>query len=667
MRPTNKRCFYFVKANHSHPAMNLKRRELLKAAGAFALLPSRNFSALVMGQSLPQLRRVSGGRRAVPFPAVRLADNFWAPKQKILRERTIPHNWEYVKAEIEDNEIAAGWKHIERGNDYPWNQANLFKTLETVAYALPQEPNAGLEARLDEVIDAIAHAQQPNGYVNALITVRHMTPWTNLDGQHEGYVAGHMIEAAVAHFEATGKHLFLDVACKMADHIYQHFIVEKHPGVCGHAELELALVRLSRVTGEPKHLSLAKEWIERRGHPNPGRAQGGTPRSYFMDHLPIREVREATGHAVRTVFYLDGVAGVAAETGDAGLTLAARRLWRNVTERKMYVDGSVGSQEKDEGFGPEYDLPNRGYNESCASCGMVNFAQSMWVLDGESSSIDVLERALYNAVLHGLALDGTESYYRNPLSDENDARGNVWICCPPNLSRTLARVPNHVYAQTGRDIFVHLYAAGTAQINLDKGRVSLRQETNYPWDGDIEITVSPDKPADFAVRLRVPNWCPDATLALNGKTISKPVMEGGYAVLNRRWKSGDVIELKLPMPVQRVRSNPKVKANAGLVALQRGPILYGFEALDNGGNLDFKIARDARFNVRWQPDLLGGICTIGGKTGDGRDFMAIPFYALANREPSKQEMWMPQEEGAEQLGAWGDELYRFASAPQRAS
>ncbi len=595
-------------------------------------------------------------RRAVPFTDVHLTDNFWAPKEKIYRQNTIPNNWKYLQQEIEDNEIAAGWKHIERGSDTPWNQANLFKALETVAYALPQEPNPELQTKLDGIIKAVAGAQQPNGYINALITVRHMTPWTNLDGQHEGFVAGHMIEAAVAHYQATGQRSFLNVAMKMADHIYQHFIVEKNPGVCGHAELELALVRLYRVTGEKKYLQLAQNWIERRGHPLPG--QNAASRSYFMDHLPIRAVPEVTGHAVRTVYYLTGVADVAAETGDVGLAQAARRLWNDATRRKMYVVGSVGSQEKDEGFGPDYDLPNSGYNESCAACGMLNWAQSMWVLDGESSSIDVLERGLYNAVLHGLSLDGTTSYYRNPLSDANSVRNNVWVCCPPNLSRTLMRVPGYLYAQTTRDIYVNLFASSTCSIKLANTRVQLAQETNYPWDGQIKITVKPDKPAPFALRLRIPGWCPNSTLELNGKPILKPAMEKGYAVLLRLWRAGDVVELKLPMPVQRIQANPKVLEDKGQVALQRGPIVYGFEALDNAGRVDVQLAREAGFTTQARPDLLGGVTTISGRAGDGRSLTAIPFYALANREPSKQAVWMAQQGQLEQPKAWPDEQMR---------
>lgn len=596
-------------------------------------------------------------RRPVPFTAVRIHDAFWSPKQRVYREQTIPHSWQYVQREIEDNEIAAGWKHIERGEDTPWNQANLHKVLETCAYALTQAPDAALQDKVDGIIKAIAAAQQPDGYVNALITVRHKTPWTNLDGQHEGYVAGHMIEAAVAYYLATGRRSFLDVACKMFDHIYRHFIVEKHEGVCGHAELELALVRLYRVTGEKRYLELASNWIERRG--KPFAYSSTTPRSYFMDHLPIRQVPEVTGHAVRTMFYLTGVADVATETGDAGLAQAARRLWQSTTQRKMYVTGSVGSQEQDEGFGPDYDLPNNGYAESCAACGLLYYASAMFALDGNRDSMDVLERVLYNAVLHGIALDGTSTYYRNPLTDENNPRNNVWVCCPPCLSRTLLRVQDHIYAVGDQDIYVNLYIGSSASIQVAGNVVALSQDTEYPWDGKVALHVSPRRPGRFGLRLFIPGWCRGATLSVNGKAVAAPLMEDGYAVLRRAWGPQDVVELNLPMPVERIAANPKVKADNGLVALQRGPIVYGLEALDNEGRVDVTLPRDPQFQVQYRPDFLGGVAVITGRDTDDGTFTAIPFYALANRDKSKQVVWLRQAARREQDTGWTNgALYR---------
>jgi uncharacterized protein len=620
----------------NHPAMpeagrrRKAGRDMMQMAGYGAL-------AAALAAGVCASAAADGGRCAVPFTAVSVTDTFWGPKHQVYRDRSIPHSWQYVSREIEDNEIAAGWKQIERGQDTPWNQANLHKVLESCAYALGQTHDAALGAKVDGIIRAIAGAQQANGYVNALITVRHMTPWANLDGQHDGYVAGHLIEAAVAHFQATGERSFLDVACRLADHIYRTFITEGQPGVCGHAELELALVRLYRVTGEGRYLALAREWIERRGHAWEGK--GATPRGYFMDHLPIREVPEVTGHAVRTMFYLAGAADVANEAGDASLAEAARRLWTDTVERKMYLTGSVGSQASDEGFGAAYDLPNDGYCESCAACGLVYFAQAMFMLDGDSGSMDVLERVLYNAVLHGVSLDGTTTYYRNPLSDGNHVRDNCWVCCPPCLSRTLLRMPEYVYARGQDGLYVNLYVGGKLTTTVAGSDLELTQETRYPWEGQVRLTLAPARAATWSLRLRLPGWCQGASVRVNGEAVEAPV-ERGYAVLRREWKAGDVVDLDLPMPVQRGKARPEVAADRGLVALQRGPLVYGFEGVDNGGDVDLTLPGGAPFGVEHRPDLLGGVTVIRTRAADGREVQAIPFYALANREASRQVVWV---------------------------
>lgn len=595
--------------------------------------------------------------RRVPLPvrAVVINDPFWSPKFAVYRERTVPHSWPYVAGEIEDNEIAAGWKQLERGGATPWNQANLHKVLETCAYSLAQRPDPELDAKLDYIIKALAGAQQPDGYLNALITVRKIEPWSWMEGRHEGYVAGHLIEAAVAHYLATGKRSFLDLACKNADHIYRHFIIEGAAGVCGHAELELALVRLYRVTGEKRYLELAKNWIERRGKLLPG--QDPTRQFYGMNHLPIRQVPEVVGHAVRTMFYLTGVAEVANEAGDKDLAEAARRLWADTTLRKMYVTGAVGSLAEDEAFGPAYDLPNDGYCESCAACGLLYYAQAMFLLDGDSRSLDILERTLYNAVLHGISLDGTTTYYRNPLTDANHPRDNCWVCCPPCLSRTLLRVPEFIYATTPQSLYVNLYIGNTTTATVGQIPVAVSQETQYPWQGAVKLTVSPAQPTNFYLRLRIPGWCREWRVAVNGKAM-QPRQEQGYATVQRQWRSGDVVTLDLAMPVERLQAHPAVKAEAGRVALQRGPVVYGFEGLDNDGNLDFTLTTAPLFATEHRPDLLGGVTTITAHATDGHTVCALPFYALANREPSRQTVWVAQEGFVERAEGWESRLYR---------
>ena len=600
---------------------------------------------------------------AVPFTAVKLNDTFWAPKLKVYREQTVPHSLGYVKNEIEDNEIAAGLRQAERGNDTPWNQANLHKVLETCAYALGEAPNPELDARLNSIIAAIRGARQPDGYCNALITVRKIKPWSWLDGRHEGYVAGHLIEAAVAHYQATGRSDFLEVARGVADNVYQVFITEGKPGVCGHAELELALVRLYRATGERRYLELARNWIERRG--KPWAYDSETPRAYFMDHLPIVQVQEVTGHAVRTMFYLTGVADVAAETGDQGLSDAARRLYVDTTQRRMYISGSVGTQEKDEGFGPAYDLPNEGgYGESCAACGLIYYSDAMFRLDRDSSSIDVLERTLYNAALHGIALDGCHTYYRNALHDQDHPRDNCWVCCPPCLSRTLLRVPGYMYATAGRDLWVNLYAGGEATATVGDRPVKLTQTTSYPWDGQITLDVDPGaQPLAMALRLRLPGWAAGHTLRLNGAAVNDAKREKGYLVLDRQWRAGDRVELDLPMPIERMAAHPKMANNAGRVALMRGPILYGLESLDNP-TVEPRLGAEPGLRAEWRGDLLGGVTVLRFRSADATEHLAIPYYAMANRGNATQRVWLAQNDMPTEQAGWDGRLYR-AWSPAR--
>jgi uncharacterized protein len=606
-------------------------------------------------QATPEYTR--GERWLPPLTAVRINDEFWAPRLQVYSRQTLPHSWQYVNREIEDNEIAAGWRTAVRGQDTPWNQANLHKVLETAAYAWANEPSKELDQKLDGIISAIAAAQQPNGYCNALVTVRKMNPWANLDGQHDGYVAGHLIEAAVAHYLATGKTNFLNVATRVADHVYDYFITQAHPGVCGHAELELALLRLYRVTGNPRHLALARNWIERRG--KPWNYSSPTERSYFMDHLPIRQVQETTGHAVRTMFYLTAVAEVGLETGDRGLQQAARRLWADTTQRKMYVTGGVGSQEKDEGFGAAYDLPNApGYNESCAACGLLYFAEAMFRLDGKAESIDVLERTLYNTILHGISLDGTNTYYRNPLTDENRPRNNIWVCCPPCLSRTLLRLPDYIYAQSDRDIYVNLYVGSSVSLRLKQQPVSISQAGDYLGDGRMRITVNPPQPDRFCLRLRQPGWCRKLNVSVNGNRVQHPSRSQGYLVLNRRWQPGDTVDLEFSLPVERVVAHPNVAADQGCVALQRGPLVFGLEALDHEGRIDITLPAWPRFTTQFEPDLLGGIVVIHAQGTDGKPITAIPFYSLANRGLSKQRVWIPSPALPQNDHAAGEHLYR---------
>ncbi|HUW19973.1 MAG TPA: beta-L-arabinofuranosidase domain-containing protein [Sedimentisphaerales bacterium] len=594
--------------------------------------------------------------KPVSFTAVKIEDKFWSPKLTAYRTNTIPHSWPHIEDNIKAMRKLAGLAD-EPCKTGLWTEANLYKFVETIAYSLPRHPDAELEKRLDEVIAAIAAAQSPDGYLHAHVTLNNLTPWGNLYHQHDGYVAGHLYEAAVAHFQATGKRTFLDVACKSADQACRHFLDQNNPGFGGHAEIELALVELYRATGRKRYLELAQAFIKRRGQV-PEKECPRFPCEYFQDHLPIRGQNEIRGHAVRAVFFATGVADVAIETGDPDMRAAAERLWDSTTKRKMYLTGSIGASKKHEAFADDYVLPNNSYCESCAACGLADFAHRMLLLEADAQCADVLERVLYNAILHGISLDGKSFYYRNPLHDADHPRGNNWCCCPPNLSRTLMKLPKYIYARDDRDIYVNLYVGGAAAIALSNNTITLTQQTDYPWDGKVKIRVNPQEASRFSVNLRIPGWCQKARLALNGSEFKNFTINKGYARMDHEWEINDTIELDLAMPVERIEAHPNVKDNTGLAAIQRGPIVYGLEALDNSEDLDITLAIDPQFETEHRREFLGGVTVIKGKSAQGTKFAAIPFYALANRGNSTQVVWLPQKGKKETLAGWQDKLYR---------
>jgi uncharacterized protein len=624
--------------------------------------------ALLLIASLPLAQATSDPtqhRASVPMAQVSIEDSFWAPKLKICRERMIPHSWNYMGWELRALKKANGMA-VEGDLNGTWGEANLYKFLETVSYSLGTSPDPALQQRADEVIQLLRGAQQPDGYLHAFITNNQKPKWDPefLDGSHDGYVLGHLIQAALAWKEGTGKTNFLEIACRAADEAYNHFLgPHGTPGFCGHAELEMALVELYRVVPERRYLDLAKAFVEWRGR-NKVKPCGDTPRAYFQDQLPVREQKTLEGHAVRAIFFATGVADLALETGDVDYRLAANRFWASTTQRRMNIAGSIGPRKEREAIGEDYELPNDGYYESCAACGLADFAQRMFLLEGKSDYVDILERVLYNAVLHGISLDGTNSYYMNPLSDHDNQRYNSWVCCPPNLSRTLLKVPRYAYATGPGELFVNLYVAGTCQANLAGGPVLLRVQTDYPWNGSVHLEVHPTKKQRFALNLRLPKWCRNASLALNQENLTNlPRAEIGYLRIEREWQSGDTIALELQMPVELIEAHPNVLACSGKVALQGGPVVYGFEGLDNAGNADVELAHNAVLETEFRPGFLGGVTTIKTSSAGGQALLAVPFYALANREKSTQEVWVRQNGLKPRQDWWLGELYRPVYEP----
>lgn len=596
----------------------------------------------------------------LPYRAITLERGFWRDRLEICRQNTLPHSWHYLAWELRALEKANGREVVGELNG-TWGEANLHKFLETVGYALAFRADPALQARTESVIRLLAGAQQPDGYLHAFVTNSKKQPWDPdfLDGSHDGYVLGHLIQAALAWQAGTGETNLLQIACRAADQAYQHFLGPNgQPGFCGHAGLEMALIELHRVVPKPEYLDLAKAFIEWRGRQKVT-PFSETPRAYFQDAVPLREQKTLEGHAVRAVFFATGVADVALATGDADYRLAANRFWDSTARRRMTVVGSVGPRKEHEAFGEDYELPNDGYYESCAACGLADFAERMFQLEKRAEAADVLERVLYNAVLHGLSLDGTNSYYMNPLSDRDNLRYNSWVCCPPNLSRTLFKVPRYAFATDAQEVFVNLYLAGTGEIAVAGGHVRLTVSTAYPWDGNVRLTITPDIPRAFALNLRLPSWCPAAHLTLNGTTVDPlPKTDSGYLRLAREWATNDQLNLCLEMPVTRLEAHPNLRDCSGKIALQRGPLVYAFESLDNQGTATVELPAHPRFEVEHRPDLLGGVTVIRVFGPDSRPHVAIPFYALANRGKAAQEVWVRQAGFTPSTQWWLGELYR---------
>jgi uncharacterized protein len=602
---------------------------------------------------------------AVPARAVQIDDSFWAPRICTNREQSIPHNLEWCEktGRIANFAKAAGLAKGKFEGTY-YNDSDVYKVLQGACDLLATHPDAALERQIEDVIAKIAAAQQPDGYLNTYYTLAEPGKrWTNCRSRHELYCAGHLIEAAVAHYRATGRRTLLDVAVRFADHIDSVFGPGKKIDIPGHQEIELALVKLYEVTGQKRYLDLAEFFLNGRGD-HSHRDNYGVG---LQDHEPIREQRKMVGHAVRAMYMMCGVLDVAAHTGDPGFLQAVDWLWEDVVLRNMYITGGIGARRDREAFGDAYELPNAtAYAETCASIGMVFWNHRLSLMHGDAKYADVMERALYNGFLAGVALDGKSFFYVNPLeSAGNHHRQSFYTCacCPTNVVRVFPSLGGYVYTRTGDRIRVNLYVASRARIPLDKGAVALIQETRYPWDGEVAIRVEPEEPTELEIGLRIPDWCEGTRLAVNGEAAPKPAIEKGYALLRRKWKPGDTIKLELPMPIRRVEAHPRVAADAGRVAIQRGPLVYCFEGVDNAGRAaDIVLPRDPKFTAEWRADLLGGLMVIRGVDAAGRPILAVPYYAWDHRAAGPMAVWVLQEGKPRAADrddpAWRGRLYR---------
>jgi uncharacterized protein len=620
----------------------------------------------------------------VPFTQVRIADTFWAPRIDINRRATTPAEYDMCERTGRISAWDLTWRPGDPDPPHIFWDSDVAKWIEAASYTLATHADPALDALLDKVIDQIAKAQQPDGYLNThYILVEPEKRWSNLRDCHELYCAGHMIEAAVAHHQATGKRTLLDVLCRYADHIGATFgrAPGQKRGYCGHEEIELALIKLWRATGERRYFELARYFVDERGTQPyyfdvEARARGEDPAAYWAKSyaycqaaVPVREQTEVTGHAVRAMYLYSAMADLANETGDEALLQTCERLWDDLCLSRMYLTGGIGPSASNEGFTTPYDLPDEtAYAETCAAVGLVFWNHRMLQFAGNGRYADVMERALYNGTIGGVSLDGRGFFYVNPLASRGKHHRQGWFdcaCCPPNIARLIASVGGYLYSQGENDAWVHLYAQGEGELVISNASLKLRQTTRYPWDSDIKIEVGIDQPRDFTLHLRIPGWCAKWTVAVNQLPITNYQFSNGYIAITRTWSPGDVVNLNLEMRVQYAQANPNVHQMLGRVALQRGPVVYCLEGVDHPGVAldDILLRGDVPaadlFQPEWRPELLGGVTVLRGQGAVGADpewggalyrfksaqvkpveVIAVPYCTWDNRAPGEMRVWM---------------------------
>lgn len=614
---------------------------------------------------------------SVPFTQVHFTDKFWAPRIEINRTVSIPSAFKECEknGRFDNFALAGGLIKGEHKGDFSFDDTDPYKIIEGASYSLAVQYDKHLDAYLDSVINLIRAAQEPDGYLTTCVTNKcerlsgwwGHARWEKINS-HELYNSGHLIEAAVAHYQSTGKRTLLDVAIKNADLICKVFGPNEgqihRPS--GHPIVEMALAKLYRVTGTHRYLDLAKYFVEETGRGTDGHHLS----EYSQDHMPILKQNEIKGHAVRAGYLYSGVADVAALTNDTAYFHALTRIWYNMASKKLFITGGIGSRAQGEGFGPNYELNNHtAYCETCAAIANVYWNQRMFLATGDAKYVDVLERALYNGVISGVSLSGNKFFYDNPLESMGQHERQPWFgcaCCPGNITRFMASVPAYMYAVQENTLFINLYAQSAGKIKVGSNEIGLNQTSDYPWDGKISITVNPSDNTAFAVQLRIPGWAENQPVPsdlysftvpagkyevkVNGKVID-PVKTMGYVAIHRQWKKGDVIELSLPMPVRRIEARSEVQDDRGKLAIERGPIVYCLEGKDQDDThvLNKYIPEDAKMKASYQEDMLNGIVTLKGiakevsLNGDEKEvsFTAIPYSTWNNRGPGEMAVWIP--------------------------
>ncbi len=618
----------------------------------------------------------------VPFTSVKVSDSFWGQRLKASREVTIPLAFSKCEetGRYRNFELAAHPSDTTKVTGYSFDDTDVYKTIEGASYSLQTYPDKQLAHYMDSVLDIVAAAQEPDGY---LYTARTMNPkhphewagskrWEKVEElSHEFYNLGHMVEGAIAHYQATGSRKFLDIAIRYADCVCREIgdgegqVVR----VPGHQIVEMALAKLYLVTGDQKYLDQAKFFLDKRGYTS-------RKDEYSQAHKPVIEQDEAVGHAVRAAYMYAGMADVAALTGDTSYVQAIDRIWDNIVSKKLYITGGIGATNQGEAFGKNYELPNMSaYCETCAAIGNVYVNYRLFLLHGDAKYYDVLERTLYNGLISGVSLDGGGFFYPNPLESMGQHQRQPWFgcaCCPSNICRFIPSLPGYVYAVKDNQVYVNLFMGNEAELKVGGKKVILHQETRYPWDGHVTLTVDKNAAGTFAMKIRIPGWVrnqvvpsdlytysdgkrPGYSVKVNGEAVTS-ALEQGYFTIERKWKKGDRVELQLDMEVRTVKANGKVEADRGRVAVERGPIVYCAEWPDNDFNvLSLLMNQHPQFEVVEKPDLLYGLNQIktlvqtleydehGRLLAKDHQLTLIPYYAWAHRGPGNMAVWLPSE------------------------